>query len=1143
MDTRCDDDDFVTSRLRLPVLGQRGESFVTWKTQVKSHITGIGKARYLDGRATAPVKPMLADNPDKQMLDEHKRALVTYDEELDEWEINNEKIRTILFQSIHETHQIRIANHTSARESWNTLCKLYEHQGELHARSIVDQMHQLKCPENECDPRATLDQLDLLITEHASVGGTLSDSEKKTIVLHLLPNTWRENIRTILANAESMRQLALQLNPTGVPPLYTADMLVEAIRHLARDDAAIHGTTAPSGGAALAAGTHDVCNNCGHRGHWARDFSHGNRNGRGGSGGGRGSGSNNDNNDNNDNTANTAGAGTGNHSFAFSAAMHVATDFTKLDETGIVSHGFTALLDSGANRHYCPSREHFVEYQSIDAVPIRSADNHTFYATRSGKVPMTVLHNGRRINMMLLDVLHAPEMPLTLVSVSRMARSGHAVHVEKDSAHVLTPDRTTLEVHAAATPTPNPVSTPAVNTACMTLTLHEFHCRMGHADVRGLQNMISKGLVTGVKLTDMDEEPCRGCNKGMLRHEPPHTRSNSSEKVYSDDDTRCSTWGPTPTPSLGHKTHAVLFLDGRSDEAVIVGLEKKSEAAAAYKQYQTWAKVHRRTTTGESETHLQNPSAPGSNAERVLQTLLAHARTMLHLANLPTSLWLEAVSHAAWLRNRTETAKTIGSTPHERATGNKPDLSQIRRFGANVWVKLGHTSKIDVQAKPCRWIGIDAHAKGHRIYWPEQNKITVEQNVRFEGEQEDITYPSVPIEGEMGEMSARDARNTPATTPDARNPPAATPDAAPEVPSDKSVPENPPEAQHAPLPAPEAPDPIEEPPSAAPETIRPPSPARAPDPPRTTRMRKPTQWLRDIADGTGTIGGRGATKLPPSVVPTREPTANTIFENDSWLHRATAFTAVRAAVAVNEMPLPSTSTRDQDAPSMRDESPNPKNLVRVTCVTFTYFPCPPSSTIAGAQPPTTPSPSTPNQPPEATTMPTSSTTPSRHARRHLHTDPRTATRASIRNANGVTVDPAPSKPSPRHIHLDTTKSTPYHPAATAAPRHSTTTDFERSTSTRAAIDQDIIHLSHAAANDPTVDELIKTLKTPRDLRGSVSVWILGQVGAEASSYATPACEPPVAARTPTGSSAHPRPTLLTFPTPNPPAALDPTKYL
>jgi hypothetical protein len=94
-------------------------------------------------------------------------------------------------------------------------------------------MHALKCPKGQRDPHPTLDQLDLLIADHDSTGGVLTDSEKKNI---LLPSSWRENIRSILANTESMRQLALQLNPSGIPPLYTANILVDTIRNLARDE-------------------------------------------------------------------------------------------------------------------------------------------------------------------------------------------------------------------------------------------------------------------------------------------------------------------------------------------------------------------------------------------------------------------------------------------------------------------------------------------------------------------------------------------------------------------------------------------------------------------------------------------------------------------------------------------------------------------------------------------------------------------------------------------------------------------------------------------------------------------------------------------------------------------------------------------
>jgi hypothetical protein len=261
-------------------------------------------------------------------------------------------------------------------------------------------MHQLKCPESEHDPHPTLNELDLLIADHASAGGTLADSEKKNIVLHLLPSSWRNNIWTILANTESIRQFSIQINPSGARALYTADTLVKAIRSLARNDAAINGTTTPSGGAALAASSRDVCNNCGHKGHWAKDcwskgggkegqhpanwkeMARGNRNGGGGGGGGN-SGRGGGGGSNNNNTAKAADAGTGNYLFAFSAAAHVTTNFKKLEETGIVLHGFTALLDSGANCHYCPSHEHFIEYHTINADSIRSAPSTPSGAARS----------------------------------------------------------------------------------------------------------------------------------------------------------------------------------------------------------------------------------------------------------------------------------------------------------------------------------------------------------------------------------------------------------------------------------------------------------------------------------------------------------------------------------------------------------------------------------------------------------------------------------------------------------------------------------------------------------------------------------------------------------------------------------------
>ncbi|KAJ7318676.1 hypothetical protein DFH08DRAFT_627001, partial [Mycena albidolilacea] len=225
----------------LPTLRQHGENFVIWKTQLKLQITGMGKACYINGCTTAPVEPTLLDKANNAAKAAHKKALEEYNELLDEWEQNNEKICTLFFATIHQTHKIRITNHSSARESWNELCKMYEHHGELHAQSLIDHAHQLKCPESEYDLCSTLDELDLLIADHTSADGTLTDSENKNIP----------------------------------------------------------------------------------------------------------------------------------------------------EETGIVSCSFTALLDSGTNCHYYPLHKHFINYHTIDAIPISSADNHTLYTTGCSKVPIT----------------------------------------------------------------------------------------------------------------------------------------------------------------------------------------------------------------------------------------------------------------------------------------------------------------------------------------------------------------------------------------------------------------------------------------------------------------------------------------------------------------------------------------------------------------------------------------------------------------------------------------------------------------------------------------------------------------------------------------------------------------------------------
>ncbi|KAH9939684.1 uncharacterized protein BXZ73DRAFT_75873 [Epithele typhae] len=90
------------------------------------------------------------------------------------------------------------------------------------------------------------------------------------------------------------------------------------------------------------------------------------------------------------------------------------------------------------------------------------------------------------------------------------------------------------------------------------------------------------------------------------------------------------------------------------------------------------------------------------------------------------------------------------------------------------------------------------------------------------------------------------------TTPPAEEPPA----------SAKMLPIEPPADLLQPIELPNQ-EPSDEPPS-----IEPPREIAEVPPPnegRPQRNRKPTQWLKDLQSGTGTTGGRGAQRVPPSI--------------------------------------------------------------------------------------------------------------------------------------------------------------------------------------------------------------------------------------------------------------------------------------
>ena len=854
--------------IKVPKLSEDGANWVTYKTELISAVGAKGLKRYLTGVEKQPVPPT-APGVDPDADDKYESAV-------DIWESKHDTIKSLLYQTIPETLKLKIVNLKRASEAWKVICDRFDNQGDFVQVNILDRMQALRVEDN-ADPRPILNELEKLKTEYATAGGDLKDDQYKVMIIGRLPKSYRESVRTIMASTRH------RVHPTtGQSWPLTPSELIDTIHDIARDDSALDSSRRPNDAAlTFSSGSKvidkETCANCGKKGHWKKDcWSKGG--GKEGKGPGRKRGKRKQQGQGGEN-ANAAGTSSrtiANEGYAFI----VATDFSKVASTPLPPHA--RLLDSGASRHFEPKRENFVTFSSITPKPINSADGRVFHATGEGDVPVTVTDGQRTVTLTLKNVLFVPTMPIPLISVSKMVQGGFLAHFEKDGCHILSPTRTKLLIvkeqlglyPVLVGKMSQAISTArienALTTTLTTLTLTEFHRSMGHAYPAALRKMVTEGIVTGVVLEGAEAEFCDACVQAKHTREPfPKERLTPPTKIYGER-IHSDVWGKSQVKTLGGKEYFISFLDDFTDEAVVVLMSRKAEALTKYKFFEAWAKNQRGVSEikvlqsdrgGEyvgnefrdylaskgTERRLTTHDSPQQNgkAERLNRTLVEHVRAMLFDAKLPKFLWGEALMHATFLRNRTTTRNTPASTPLEKATGIKPDLSFLPRFGAKVWVHVEGSGKLDPKSVEGHWVGFDSDSKAHRIYFQAKRSVSVERNVRFEPEMIS-TSSGIRSEGEQATNIVQNAPNVPPKM----SPITPTPLPPPSIKSDPITPpksaEVPGKSSGGPVKSKEDTQVIEE---------------------SSGRTRRPSRWIRDLQSGTGSLGGRGAQKLPQSIIP------------------------------------------------------------------------------------------------------------------------------------------------------------------------------------------------------------------------------------------------------------------------------------
>lgn len=782
--------------VNLPKLKEDSSNWITYKERILNTLTSKSLARHVTGSARKAIQ--IEQHSDKNWYIPNGTTALTddeieeYEDKLDKWKQKEASVREVIYETVPQSTFLLIKNEPTAADVWKKLVSINEGKGDMIQMNTLTKMQQMRCPEGG-NIRVHISRMTELYEELAGMGAPLTDVQFSTYIRASLPPSYHSLLTSINATSRI----------TGKAILSSA--LIQEIYEAADDATVTKSNVEQEGNSALAAFKgkgkgkgrggeskskgEKYCSVCKKKGYhtkedcWAKG------------GGKEGQAPEWYLKKKGEDTSARANIAADEHDIAFfldlgaqdddldNVALVITSDFQSAALTAPkTSNG--VILDSGASRHFTGDKSSMSNFVEIPNSPIRAADGRTFSATGRGDV-QTYLPMGDGVKptpVTIRNVYYSPQMAFTLVSVSRMDRAKFILHIEDGICEIRTPkpnsrvigripeSRGLYRINSTST-IPNLVHIASV--ASKVMSISELHRKMGHVNHDDLRKMVADGMVEGIEL-NIDSEPefCSSCIQAKATRKPfpkqsehNHSYQAYGEKIVTD------LWGAAQVTSLGGHNYFVCYQDLWSHEEKAYFLRLKSETFETYKKYEAWVKVQRNSvikilgsdrggefTSKEFNDHLEyagtirhlnvhDSSQSNGASERANRTHLELARAMLFAAGLPKYLWAEAVGHSIWIRNRAPTrAIPEAMTPHEKATGEKPDLTNLLEWGTSVWVKQLDVKKLEPRAAEGRFVGYDVESKGYRVYWPKRRSVTVERDIYFD--RNEVLEPgTIQVEG------------------------------------------------------------------------------------------------------------------------------------------------------------------------------------------------------------------------------------------------------------------------------------------------------------------------------------------------------------------------------------------------------------
>jgi hypothetical protein len=254
------------------------------------------------------------------------------------------------------------------------------------------------------------------------------------------------------------------------------------------------------------------------------------------------------------------------------------------------------LLDSGASRHMSPFCKSFATYCPIEACPITAANNQVFHAVGMGDLLIEVPNGESSTKIVLCDVLYAPDLGLTVVSIGRIVKANYTVEFDQGCCNIKQ-KKDGQKIGSIPAGASGLYKVDHALSAIFSAIIPEepidilmLHQRLGHISLDSIRSFVRANAVAGLQV--IDNKPsfvCDLCEHAKKTRKPIKKEHQSAQAQAFGNEVHTDVWGPLLTLSMGGRKYYVTLTDNYSQYTKLELLHTKDQAFDAYKSFAAWA--------------------------------------------------------------------------------------------------------------------------------------------------------------------------------------------------------------------------------------------------------------------------------------------------------------------------------------------------------------------------------------------------------------------------------------------------------------------------------------------------------------------------------------------------------------------------